>query len=389
MEIGLIALLVTSLVLITYHHVGYPLLLKCVPDKQPTEQDIEALKENPALPSVGLLIPAYNEAKFIADKIFNLASLDYPEDKLQVILACDGCSDNTAEIARNTLTLPECQHLNMKVVEFEENRGKIAVVNCASRLFETDLLAMSDVSALLSLDALLQLSHLFNDEKVGLVCSHYHLIEPGTDGEETYWRYQSYIKQKEASLGSVLGAHGAFYAIRRRLFKPLEHDTINDDFILPMRILEAGYTGLYAPHIHAVELEGSDESMDFNRRTRIAAGNIQQIIRLKRLLSPSFGGIAFAFMSGKTLRMMMPWLMLIALVTSFLLWNTHWAFAALAIAQTAAYLLVMMLNVIPKSKLPGVLNTLMYLVNGHAANLIGTLKYLFGQRQNRWHSISE
>ena len=139
-----------ALALTGYHHVGYPLLMRFAA-KRATGFDVTVPAE---LPEITLVMPAYNEATYIADKIRNIAALDYPADRLRVVIACDGCSDLTAEIARATLREPGAAHLIVDVVEHTKNRGKITVLNETIRLAQTEIIALSDISAMLPVDAL-------------------------------------------------------------------------------------------------------------------------------------------------------------------------------------------------------------------------------------------
>jgi cellulose synthase/poly-beta-1,6-N-acetylglucosamine synthase-like glycosyltransferase len=384
------ALTVGSALMVVYHHVGYPILLKRLTRKRrPVFTDIAARghRSQPGdaqLPSFTIVIPAYNEADIIADKIRNLAALDYPEDRLNVIVACDGCSDQTAARARAAAAEPECAHLSVTVLEFAENRGKVAVLNLVIPLCESDLIALSDASALISMDALLIAADHFTDPKVGIVCGTYRLLQPGNSGEDTYWVYQLTIKEAEAALGAPLGAHGAFYLLRRSLFRPLAPDTINDDFILPMQIVAKGYQAVYDRRMLALELEQASIDLDLRRRRRIAAGNMQQAIRMRRLMLPTYGGIAFAFLSGKALRAVMPFLMLFCLLGSAMLTADSMLFAAALLAQIGVYGLALARHLIPHCRWPRPVDTIHYLVGGHVAGFIGASRYLLGLERGRW-----
>jgi len=277
----------------------------------------------------------------------------------------------------------ECQHVPFEILNFKKNHGKVAVINKIMRDVTSDLVVLSDVSALVSVDALLIAAEHFKDLRIGVLNSHYRLLNPGSVGEATYWHYQGNIKSSEAALGSTLGAHGAFYFFRRSLFRPLATDTINDDFILPMKIVAAGYRADYENTIHSLELEKSNNHQDQQRRRRIAAGNCQQLLRLKRLLLPGCGGVAFTFISGKALRVLMPFLMIFALMGSLLLSIEHPLFALLAGLQLLAYSLAgwhLLFHPETAGRLTG---ALAYLVGGHAAGLIGTLRYLLGLERGR------
>jgi len=386
-------LTLTSGILVIYHHLGYPLILRWA-QKWRTEQVVRAKcrhytssKEDARLPTVTIVIPAYNEEQWIADKIRNLAIIDYPAELLNIIIACDGCKDDTAAIARRTANEPECQHLTVEVRDFDCNRGKVAVINEVVLDIESDLVALSDVSALVSVDALLIAAAHFEDPGVGVLNGRYCLLSPGSAGESAYWNYQGRIKAGEAALGSVLGAHGAFYLFRRSLFSTLAADTINDDFILPMKIVADGFCAKYENRILALEQEHASNSMDYQRRRRIAAGNCQQLLRLKRLMLFGHGGVVFAFVSGKGLRVLMPFLMIIALIGCLMLAGNHVLFKILAALQLLAYLLAGWQILWQPGRSHRIIKTLAYLVSGHVAGLVGTLRYLGGLERGRWKRI--
>ncbi|MEP8021820.1 glycosyltransferase family 2 protein, partial [Vibrio parahaemolyticus] len=241
-----------SAFLIIYHHVGYPLLLKWLPLKPKAndegehfaERHYKASASDNKLPSVTIIIPAYNEEQWIAEKIRNLASLDYPRDKLKVVIACDGCTDKTAEIAQDTIQEAICSDTLFIVNDHSINRGKVALINEEMKHVTSDITALSDTSALVSCDSLLLASQHYQNEKVGVVNATYQIMRTSNQGEAAYWQYQSRVKHQESLLGSTIGSHGAFYTFRTKLFEPLEAGTINDDFILPMRIVLRGFTSV-------------------------------------------------------------------------------------------------------------------------------------------------
>ncbi|AUB82460.1 glycosyltransferase family 2 protein [Candidatus Thiodictyon syntrophicum] len=384
-------------VLVVYHHLGYPLLLKWLADRRKETPPV-ALPQRayrPAAadaerPVVAIVIPAYNEEDHVADKLRNLAMLDYPSDRLRVVLACDGCTDATAERAWRVAREPECRDLSLQILEFRQNRGKVAVLNHVIPNIDCDLLALSDVSALVSVDALLVAADCFQDPKVGVITGSYRLFgsyHPQVghqSGESLYWQYQSEIKRKEGALGSTMGVHGAFYMIRRDLFEPLDLDVINDDFMLPMRIVARGYRALYEPRILALELESAGLDLDRSRRRRIAAGNMQQLVRLGALLRPSLRGVAFVFASGKALRALMPFLLLLLLGGSAVLAVHSRVFLALFLVQAVVYLTAFVVQRIGPARVVWPLQALHYLVQGHLVGLVGSVRYLLGLERGRW-----
>ncbi|USD31261.1 MULTISPECIES: glycosyltransferase family 2 protein [Vibrio] len=378
--------------LIVYHHVGYPLVLAWyskrhpVEKVKPIERGYKIARSDRQCADITILIPAYNEEQWIADKIRNLACLDYPKEHYNVIVACDGCTDNTAQVAQNTIQEAICCDTHFEIRVFEENRGKVALVNEQMLTISSDITALSDVSALISVDALLVANQHFKDKTVGAVNGHYQLLSSGSEGESKYWQYQSRMKLHEASLGSTLGAHGAFYLFRTHLFEPLKQNVINDDFIIPMEIIRKGYRVDYDKDMIALELEATNTDNDFKRRLRISAGNMQQALQLAELFLPRYKGVAFAFFSGKGLRLITPYLMILCLALSVVLIH-HPIFFIGTIVQLAVYSVAILGHVFPHIFSHKYCQLITYIVAGHFANLIGGLRYLFGFEATRWTRI--
>ncbi|MFM2611374.1 glycosyltransferase family 2 protein [Vibrio campbellii] len=388
---------VLSALLIIYHHVGYPLVLNWLSARRKQRQTsknmgkercYKASKADCTLPTMTVIVPAYNEEQWIAEKIRNLASLDYPRDKLTIIVACDGCTDNTAEIAQNTIQEAICADTLFIVLDHKNNRGKVSLINTEMESVTSEITALSDVSALVSCDSLLLASQHYQNENVGVVNATYQIMSTQNQGEAAYWRYQSKVKFKESLIGSTIGSHGAFYTFRTDLFAPLEPEIINDDFILPMRIVLQGYASVYEPKMLAIELEESSDDSDFKRRLRISAGNMQQFLKLKRLLLPRYRGTAFAFLSGKVLRLATPYLMIMCLTSSILLIE-HPAFQLLLAGQLAVYLVALITYLIPAFNLFKPFKLINYMVVGHIANFAGGLRYLLGMENGRWKRVNQ
>jgi lipopolysaccharide/colanic/teichoic acid biosynthesis glycosyltransferase/cellulose synthase/poly-beta-1,6-N-acetylglucosamine synthase-like glycosyltransferase len=388
----LAALVLLSVALVVYHYAFYPVVLQVIARRGRRGLDEVPVRcwsiteSDPSLPTVAILTPAYNEARVIADKVRNVAALDYPADRLRLVIVCDGCTDATAEIARAASLEPECRHLRVDIIEFASNEGKVARINGSVPLVASDIICLSDASALISIDALLIAAHHFSDPAVGAVCATYKLISPDNAGEAMYWEYQTRIKECEAWLGGSIGAHGACYFFRRRLFLPLPADTINDDFILPMTIVAEGYRSVYDPRIVALEVETTRPEHDYRRRKRIAAGNIQQVLRLRKLFGSRYGGTAFVFASGKGLRSLVPFLLLFIFVTTAFLGEVSSLFTVMFVAQLVLYSLAFVPDVFPGQRSPRLLATLRYLVKGQLAALVGGSRYVLGLERATWRN---
>lgn len=376
--------------LIVYHHLVYPLILKLVYTESINPSQTIGLQQHEigSLPHICILIPAYNEGAVIADKIRNVASLDYPKSKLSLVIACDGCTDNTGEIVRKTQLEPGVHSLKIELIEHTENRGKVAVLNQTIPQLDCDIVGLSDASALISFDSLIICARQFHDEKLGILAATYKLLNPGSDGEKSYWKYQTKMKQIESSLGAPIGVHGALYFFRQHLFSPLPLDTINDDFIIPMEIVAAGYKAQYDTNIIALELEQASNEMDQKRRIRIAAGNFQQAVRLIKLLHPKHKGTAFTFFSGKAMRAMMPLILALQWLLSLALTSISPVFLAFTCLQLIAVVLARYSNQLPNHRIPKVFAVIFYLINAYFSSLIGVISYLLGKQKGAWKSVS-
>lgn len=378
------AVFIACAALIVLHHAGYPWLLSRLSGRGkagPVDAGSETAR------SLTLIVPVYNEQGIIAAKLDNLRELDYPREQLRIIVALDGCTDNTAALAQAWLRTGDAPWI--EVVDFPLNRGKTAVLNELVSAATSEIVALSDASTILAPDALLRAQAHFADAEVGFMTGRYTFDAAIAPGEDVYWDYQTRIKAGEAALGAPMGAHGAFYAFRRDLWSPLEADTINDDFILPMRIVAQGFRGVYDTELAVIEKQASGARVDFRRRIRIAAGNVQQVFRLWRLLDPRRPGLAFSFFGGKALRAFMPLLMVAALLSNaWLALSEGGAWFALFMAQVAGYGAAV-LGLALGERAPGVFAGAGYLVAGHAAGLIGAARYIAGGGQVAWGRPSE
>jgi len=298
-----------------YVYVGYAILLwalqtlfRASPRKQPIE------------PSISLLVAAYNEAGVIGGKIRNSLALDYSTDKLEVVIASDGSRDATADIVRS---FAASEPGRIRLFNFQTNRGKTQVLNDVVKELRADIVAFTDASSMLAADSVRTLVQSFSDPRVGAASGVYRLLKKDQarmgSQEDLYWKYETFLKVQEARLGAFTGAHGSLYAIRRELYPFPSADTINDDFTIPMRILERGYRVAYEPA--AVAYEEAHEMEGFSRRVRITAGNVEQLREIKSLLWPPRPFVLFCLLSHKTGRLLVPVFMIAALAANLALFR--------------------------------------------------------------------
>ncbi len=316
------------LFIIFYSYLGYGLLLfllvtikESVSGKR--KNDEEVVYE----PEVTLFVTAYNEKDFIDMKLQNSFSLDYPKEKVRHVWITDGSDDGTPELLRN--------YPGVEVYHQPERAGKIAAMNRGMQFVKTPLVIFSDGNTMLGKESIRRIVNLFKDPGVGCVSGEKRIFNKDTAAatEGIYWKYESKLKQWDARLYSVVGAAGELFALRTDLFRPVEKDTLLDDFIISLRIAMQGYTIQYDPDAYAIENPSANVREELKRKIRISAGGIQSVIRLKALLNPfKYGTLSFQYISHRVLRWTLaPLGLAIILICNFLIALSEGFFNGLSI----------------------------------------------------------
>ena len=240
-------------------------------------------------------------------KIENSLALDYPADRMEIVVASDGSSDETAAIAE-----ARADGVRIRVLAFEANRGKVATLNASVPELRGEIVVFSDAPAMLYPDSVRNLVENFADPEVGAVSGLYKVVKAEQvnigSSEDFYWKYETFLKVMESQLASTLGGHGHLHAIRKQLYPYPEPGTINDDYVIPVSVLAKGYRAVYEPS--AIVYEEAHEMTGFGRRVRIMAGNIQQLREIRTLLHPLRPLALFFFLSHKLSRLVVPFAML-------------------------------------------------------------------------------
>ncbi len=313
-----------------YAFAGYPLALRAL-----GLMIHRQVRKAPIRPPVSLLIPAYNEARVIRRKIENSLALDYPADRIEIVLISDGSTDQTVDIARSMD--------GVRVMALPDNRGKVAALNAAVPNLRGEIIVFSDASAMLAPDAVCRLVENFADPAVGAVCGRYSVVKSDEvnigASEEIYWKYEAFVKTQESRLASTMGAHGHLHAIRKELYPFPSPETINDDYVIPLSVIGRGFRAVHEPS--AVVFEEAREMTGFQRRVRIVAGNFQQLRHLGQFLRPFRPTPLLFFLSHKVIRLFIPFGMLIALVANFFLIGSP-GYRVLLGAQLLFYLLAVL-----------------------------------------------
>jgi biofilm PGA synthesis N-glycosyltransferase PgaC len=293
--------------LICYAYVGYAMWLWLY----------VRLRKRPVLkgtftPSVSILIAARNEEANLPAKLENLHHLNYPPDRLQIVIASDGSTDRTAEILRGAGE-------GVVPVILDRSNGKASALNEAVRLATGDILVFLDVRQTVDEDAVSELAACFEDREIGAVSGELLLVTPSgapsADGLGIYWKIEKTVRKLESASGSVVGVTGAIYAIRRELYTEIPTGTILDDVFVPMHVARIGKRIIFQPSAVARDRLFSEKGKEFSRKVRTLTGNYQ-LLRLAPWLLSGANPLLFRFISHKLLRLLVPLLLLLMLAAS-------------------------------------------------------------------------
>jgi len=380
-----------SVALIVYTQVGYGLLLALIARlsrRAATGRAKAPIAAAPtALPTVSLIVAAYNEADVIGRRVENLRALDYPADLVQIIVACDGSTDSTAAHARAA---------GADVVLELPRGGKIRAQDASAQIATGALLAFSDANSEWQSDALRALVGAFADPGVGYACGDVSFTgQDGSNQEGVYWRYEMWLRRLESGLRSVTSGNGAIYATRRGSYLSVD-PLAGHDLSFPFNMVKLGWRAVYASEARAWEKMAPSIESEFSRKRRMARRTWPTIWG-SGLISPRGYDPLYALMifSHRLLRYLAPFLHVVALVTSLVLIGHGWVYAACAAAQLA-FLLAAVLAPLPlvrllPSRLGVPLRRLMliaqYYVVTNWALVVGLCDWLRGERSPIWETV--
>ncbi len=368
----LLFLILVGIIVFTY--AGYPLVLFVLG----LFKKRRCLGEREEYPRVALIISAYNEERIIREKIENSLKLDYPKDRLRVIIASDGSVDATDAIVR------EFEGSNVVLKSFGKREGKSATLNRAVVGIDEDILIFSDANAFYKEDAVKKLVRNLREEEIGCVVGHLCYMENNSyvgKGESLYWRYESFINSLESCLQSVLVATGTIFAIRRELFKAIGKDVAND-FQIPADVAEMGCGVVYESEAIAYERSAFFFREEFARKRRIIVRGLTGFRNLRR----SFGGPfrIFQFISRKLLRWCIGPMLPLIYVTNALLVGDRF-FSILFVCQNAFYILAAIGAFLRRGKVKlRIFLVPFYFVMVNAAALAAIATFIGGRRLSAW-----
>ena len=379
-ELFFVAAFWLSVAFLLYAYVGFPMLVAAAGRLRP-----RAVRTAPITPPLSLVIAAYNEEDVIADRLENAITAVYPREQVEIIVACDGCSDGTERIVRayeprgvRLLALPR--------------QGKMRALDEAARAARGGILVFSDANTMCEPGALRALVRNFADPSVGGVAGHtaYRLhagSESSSRGENLYWDYDTRLKHWESLSGSVVSAHGGLYAIRRALYQPVPDTAVTDDFAISTAVVEQGYRLVFEPEARATEYAVPEAQREFRRRVRLMTRGLRGVVLRRRLLNPfQYGFYALVFASHKVVRRVAPLPLVAMAVASLVLAARHPAYTVAAWAQGLFYAMAVAGFLLRRARIGGLkaMYVPFYYCMANLASALALVHLLRGRRIELW-----
>ena len=367
--------------LIVYTYIGFPLGVVLRGLLWPHPYKDEELT-NP--PTVSIVISAYNEAKSIAAKLDNILSIEYPQDRLEVVIASDGSTDGTEAI------VDRYREHGVKLLSLPRV-GKAAALNSAVNAASGEILVFSDANSMYKADSIQQLVRPFGDPKVGGVAGNqiYKTAVSGgasVDGEHAYWSFDRMLKQFQGKSGNTLAATGAIYAIRRSLFRPIL-DGVSDDLVTSTGVIVQGYRLIFAPEAIAYEPIAATSQVEFGRKVRVIMRSWKALIVRRELLNPfRYKFYAIQLFSHKVLRYLVVFPLLVLFLVSPFLWTEGFIYQMAAIGQVAFYSCALLGLLLNKTRFGHnkIFTIPFYFCMVNAASLVAIIKVLQGHQIKHW-----
>jgi len=360
--------------LVLYAYLGYPLLLILLGRIAPHPIAADGADD---LPPATLIIPVHNEERVIEAKLRNLDSLDYPRDRLAVLIVSDGSTDQTRQ-----RVLDYRGDLQVRFLELPQRQGKAAALNLGLQYAGSGIVVFTDASIMLDPGSLRRVVQPFRDESIGCVSGEDHI--PGGGGEGLYGRYELFLRNLESQVSSIAGASGSFYAMRRHLCKPFLPG-MAPDFLSVLVTVGHGYRAITEPRAFGTMTSTRSTRGEFTRKVRTLIRGMTALWHARHLLNPFRSGMfSLVLWSHKMARWLVPAFMMIALVTSALLAG-HPFYALALVVQLAFYALTLLGLLVPAAAQRSLLVRIpVYFTVVNAAIFVAWIRYLAGERLEIW-----
>jgi len=368
---------------VAYTYAGYPLFVTFLSLFAKKE-----VKKGFYEPYVTVLITAYNEEKNIASKLENTIGLDYPKEKMEIIVASDGSTDKTEEIVRSFG--PE----GVRLIRVEGRAGKTETQNQAVKQAQGEIIIFSDATTKYEINSIRNIVRNYNDASIGAVSGRYEYVNPtGAPvglGTILFWKYENSVKSRQTQIRTVTGCCGCIYSVRRVLYEPLPRDIISD-LVEPLKILEKGYRIAFEPEAVAYEETTETSKEEFSMRVRVISRGMHGLWYMRRLFNPiKYGFVSFQLVSHKVLRWMISFGLPLLLVSNFFLLGKWWVYDIFFILQILFYLGAAAGYFLDrKGKKAKLLALPLYYCVVNAASINAFFRTIFGKKSVRWETVRQ
>ncbi len=369
-----------SLFCVFYAYAGYMLVLILISFFK--KQKIK--KDTLFYPHVSLIIAAYNEEKCIGKKIEESLALDYPKEKLEIIIASDASTDKTEEIIKSF------EDRGIKLIRNPHRGGKTAVQNLAIEKAQGEILVFSDATTIFDKDTVSKLVGNFSDENVGCVGGEEIFLkaEKGISDEAGFfWRYEKFLRRLESDFNTLIGVSGCVFAIRKKLYRKLPNNVI-EDFALPLEVASKGLKCVCEPQARAYEEAAKNTKHELMRKARIVSGGISVLVNMKYLLNPfKHPLLSFQLISHKVLRWLAPIFMIILFISNVFLLQEY-VYRFIFIGQAFFYFLATIGSILNNlGKAPRLFRLISHFCAINAAAVWGLAMFLKGEKKAIWQTV--
>lgn len=372
-----------SVAALFYVYIGYPLLVWMVSRIAPKNVKRAAFE-----PSVTILVTAYNEEAAIRQKLENTLEIEYPREKIEILVASDGSTDKTDAIVK------EFAPKGVKLFRQEGRVGKTITQNNAVERATGEIILFSDATTDYKTDVLREITPNFADESIGCVAGKLIYVDDSASnvgkGAKSYWNYETFLKESESRACSLIGASGCLYAVRRSAYKPMYAEACSD-FLICTLVYEQGLRSIYEPNAVCYEETNRQTDKEMKMRVRVVGQTFTDLWRNRRMLNPFRSGFyAVELFSHKVLRYSVPLFLLTLFAANTVLIAHSLFYEIVFLAQSAFYALALVGWLIEKMGARiGVLAIPQYFVLANAASVIAFYKFLRGTNYAAWEPIRE
>ncbi|MCJ7601448.1 MAG: glycosyltransferase family 2 protein [Desulfobulbaceae bacterium] len=373
----------TSLLFIFYTYAGYPILLFAWAKLFPKKINKSCPKEYPA---VTVLIAAKNEENNIGPRMDNLLAQNYPKDKLEILIISDGSVDRTNKIILEYAETAKESKPPIKLLALASSKGKPSALNEGIKYAKGEIIVFADARQKFNSNVIEELVVNFTDPTVGCVSGELLFIKDSDSNikEEMglYWKIEKIVRKLESTIGSVAGATGAIYAIRKSLYKTLPEETLLDDVLTPMNIVFQGFRTIFESNACAYDTISKDARQEWRRKVRTLAGNWQFFNVMPSLFSPRENPIWWRFLSHKFFRLLVPFCLPLQLASAIMSDGTF--YIVLTYLQLLFYMMAASGWLIPKTRSSRIINLSYFFIFLNFAALNGFVYWIRGNCNKTW-----